>query len=290
MTTRAKVSLRAKPAALPRIPYTAPRWLKADLLLFLAAGFAAASAAPLSVAVLRAHNRYIFSHLDPGEVLVPALASGLLLAWKVLNARTAPGAVGWALVGGPVAGAVTALLTALYFAALGQRAVMFVDSALLGVPFGIVFGLLLAWLGGAAAQIRARRAHDAFDRLLVMLGVWLITIYGTTAVALEGELLKGVAQVGLAFGSAALAAGVLRRVARVAWLERVRAGRERCWSLHEWSVVAGVDQLEPLFGSKPLSCDAVLVHMGEAPALPYRGKRDEIAVALAPGARVRGRA
>ena len=51
--------------------------------------------------------------------------------------RTRARAVGWALIGGPVAGAVTATLTA----ALSQRysvgeAVILVESALLGIPFG----------------------------------------------------------------------------------------------------------------------------------------------------------
>jgi hypothetical protein len=276
-------------APVPRLPYAAPRWPKGDALSFLAAGFVAASAAPLSVAVLKTLNPFLFRHLDPGKVLVPALVSGLVLSWLALNARTVLGAVGWALIGGPVAGAITAVLTALYLQALNYQAVVLTDSALLGVPFGIAFGVVLAWLAGAAVWIRTHRAHDAFDRLLVTLGIWLTTIYGSTAVALDGQLLERAAEVGLLFGAAALAAGVLRRVARIAWLERVSAGREPGWTLREWNAVQGADQLEPLFGARPLSCDAILVHVGDTPAPAYRGARAEIAVALAPGTRVRGR-
>jgi hypothetical protein len=275
-------------APLPRLPYAAPRWPKGDALLFLAAGFVAASAAPLSVAVLKAQDPFLFADLDPGKVLAPALASGLLLAWKVLNARTMSGAVGWALAGGPIAGAITAGLTALYLKAASHHVVL-TDSTLLGVPFGIAFGGVLAWLGGSAARIRTRRAHDAFDRLLVTLGLWLTAIFSATAAALEGQMLESVARVGLGFGAVALAAGGLRRMARIAWLGRVCAGRERGWTLREWSAVEGVSQLEPLFGSKPLRCDAVLVHVGDARGLPYRGTRAEIAVALAPGAGMRAR-
>jgi hypothetical protein len=282
-------SSHGKTATFPRIPYGAPCWPKADALLFAAAGFVAASAAPLSVAVLRSQDQYIFGHVYPSQVLVPALASGLVLAWKTLNSRTAAGAVGWALIGGPLAGAIAGLLTAFYLLAISYRNILLDDSALLGVPFGIGYGLLLAWLAGAAAHVRSRRAHDAFDRLLVLLGIWLIAIYGVTSVALEGQMLQIMACIGLMFGAAAVVTGGFRRLARVAWLRRVCGGRERNWTLREWQPVDGIDRLDPLFGAKALSCDAVLVHVGGTPGLPYRGADREIAVALAPGAKVRGR-
>jgi hypothetical protein len=275
-----------KPAFVPRIPYAAPRWPKGDALLFAAAGFAAASAAPLTVALLQAQDRHFFRHLDPEQVLFPALASGLLLAWKALNARGLLAAVSWALIGGPVAGAFAGTLTALSIIALGKQQVMLADSALLGIPFGALFGVVLAWLAGAGARIKNQRAHDAFDRVLVAIGIWLIAIYGAILAGLDGQALEAVARIGLMLGAAALAAGVLRRRLRIAWLTRVRAGSEIGWSLRDWNVVAGVDRLVPLFGANPLSCDAVLVHVADTPGQPYRGARGEVAVALAPGARV----
>src|SRR6188474_1178343 len=118
-------SRHGKSADVPRIPYGAPRWPKGDALLFVAGGFLAASAAPLSVAVLKEWNPFAFEDLEPGQVLFPALVSGLVLVWKTLNRRTVAGAIGWALYGGPVAGAIAALATALHVETFDHTRVLF---------------------------------------------------------------------------------------------------------------------------------------------------------------------
>jgi hypothetical protein len=267
----------------PRIPFTAPTWLKGDRLLFAAAGYVAATAAPLSVAALHAQSPVLFEYLEPQHVLVPALLSGVVLAWMVLNTRTVLGAVGCALIGGPPAGAIAAWLTAVYLTGVSQRGIMIGGSALLGIPFGAVFGAVFAWPAAMVALIRSQRAHDGFDRVLSAIGTWLLAIYGTIALVGGESALELVARVGILLGAALLGAGLLRRAARGLWIRRVRSGKQLGWSLREWDGIEGVAQLAPLFGAQRLTCDSVLVRTRDAAGNPYRGARPEIAVALAPG-------
>jgi hypothetical protein len=267
----------------PRVPYAAPRWLRADALLYAATGFVAASAAPLSVAVLRTADNSLFLTLLPAHVLLPAVSSGLLLAVPMLSARSVAKVIYTAVLGGPLAGAVAGALTVFLMRCLGFRGVALVNSALLGMPFGAGFGLLLMALASAGVGCRLRPAHDGFDRLLMAIGAWFSIFYGVAALLLGTHALRIMTWAGFAGGVVALAIGGLRQAGRKAWLERVRAGREREWALREWQPLPHADQLKPLFGRVAFACDALVVHVDRSLGHAYRGKSTELAVLLAPG-------
>jgi hypothetical protein len=274
---------RAPTQIVPRIPYATPRWPKGDQLVFAASGFVAGTFAPISAAILRARRPYGLAHVDPRYLLVPAVVCGLVLAWKVLNVRTWREVVAWALLGGAGAGFVAAYLSAYTLTLFGHEGIVVGRSALLGVPFGMIFGAILAWPGVAAALIRARRAHDAYDRMLMTLGAWLLFVFVATFKTLYAQGLETVAQTGLLFGASVLGLGAIRRVARVVWFRRVRAGKSPSWVLGSLDELQNTEQLAPLFGSKRVRCDALLVYVGPHRGDAYRGARPQTAVALAPG-------
>lgn len=275
---------RAQVLIAPRLPYATPRWPKGEQLVFAASGFVAGTFAPLSVATLRAARPYGYAHLDPMYSLVPAVVCGLVLSWKVLNVRTQREVLSWALLGGAGAGFMAAWLSAYTLVIFGHQGIRVGSSAFIGVPFGMLFGGMLVWPGIAAVLIRARPAHDAYDRMLMTLGTWLLFIYVATFQRLSAQGLEIVGQIGLGCGAVAFGLGAIRHAARIVWFRRVRAGKSPSWVLRSVDELANAKQLAPLFGSKHVQSDALLVYVGVQRGVGYRGARSQTAVALAPGA------
>jgi hypothetical protein len=110
-----------------------------DTLVFSAAGFVAATMAPLSTAILA---RHLSSYREVGnwDALLPALGCGMVLSYVTLDAQKLQTALVRALVGGPIAGWVAAFGTTLIFINRGAQGFDLSGSSFAGVPFGIGYG------------------------------------------------------------------------------------------------------------------------------------------------------
>jgi hypothetical protein len=184
----------------PRVPFSPPRWIYGDTLLFGAAGMVVASLSPISAGVLRDPDGYPFRASYQGVIC--ALFFGTLLALLVLTARSVLAALGCALIGGPLVGALTGAAGSVCFWVTQEREVSILASTLGSIPPGALLGVALACAGGVSATFGRRPAHDDFDRLLVALGTWwtlrdwnqvpaiegLIPLFGASALACDAVL------------------------------------------------------------------------------------------------------
>ncbi len=203
-----------------------------------AAVYASVAAVSSAAALVGAYPFSTDRETSPGYYTLvlstPALA---MLAMRVVMSRkgASPGrAVGSLVALATLFGVINAVFGAVALAvAAGNPAMLVIATffaVLFGAPTGIVYGLAMSPLAGAAAAWMPRKELDADERLLFACAAWVgvaaLGLVGATAALGLGVLAVASAITLTVLGVALAAVGAARRASRARWIARVRSGLE----------------------------------------------------------------